>query len=139
MIVVTVSGNLGQDAELKYTPGGDPILSFSVASNEKKGGEKTTTWVRCSLFGKRGEALSKYMTKGTRVMVAGTGSLREYESKSQTKTSFDVRVNEVDLMGGGEPHEVKPTYTPQNAHQHTTAAKKATQQNFGEVDDELPF
>lgn len=134
MISVTVAGFLGQDAELKYTPGGDPLLSFSLASNEKKGGEKTTTWVRCFMFGKRAEAISRYLTKGKSIVVAGTGSVREYESKGEKRTSFDVRVNEVHFMGGNEGHGHP---TPPNVQRAAKAAP--VQQNFGDPDDEMPF
>ena len=82
MINTVVTGNLGQDAELRTTANGDVLCSFSVASNSKVKGEKVTTWVKCTLWGKRGEALSQYLTKGTKVAVAGELSLNEYNDKT---------------------------------------------------------
>lgn len=95
MINATVSGNLGKDAELRDA-GQSRVLSFSVASSAKVKGEKTTTWVRCSLWGKRGEALAQYLTKGSKVCVAGELSTREYNGS----TYLEMRVSELDMMGG---------------------------------------
>lgn len=97
MIQAFVTGNLGRDAELRHT-GKDPVCSFSVASARKQKGEEQTTWVRCSLWGRRGEALMQYLTKGTKVAVSGELSTREHNGK----TYVEVRVNEIDLMGGGK-------------------------------------
>jgi single-strand DNA-binding protein len=135
MLSVTVTGNLGQDSELKYTPSGEPILSFSVASTDKQKGEKVTTWVRCSLFGKRGTALAQYLTKGTRVCVVGTLHPREYTSQGEKKTSLDVKVGEIDMMGGGERQEARPATTPETAK--WTPPRQAS---LDQADDgEIPF
>lgn len=96
MINCVVTGNLGQDAELKFTPNGDPLCTFSVASNSKVKGEQVTTWVRCTIWGKRGEAISKYLSKGTKVAVVGEFTTREYNDK----TYFEVNIQQIDLMGG---------------------------------------
>lgn len=50
------TGNLGKDAEQRYTPGGDVVVQFSVAIKSGYGDKAQTTWARCSLWGKRGEA-----------------------------------------------------------------------------------
>lgn len=97
MLFCTVSGNLGKAAELKQTNGGE-LCKFSIASNTKVKGEKVTTWVDCSIFGKRGAALVQYLTKGTRVVAVGALSTRVYEGK----TYLQLNVQEIELMGGGE-------------------------------------
>jgi single-strand DNA-binding protein len=98
MINATVSGTLGRDAELG-DKNGTPVATFSVASNARgKGGEKETTWVSCKLYGKRATAIAQYLTKGTRVAVAG--ALRTWVHEGQARLGLDV--NEVDLLGGGE-------------------------------------
>jgi single-strand DNA-binding protein len=108
MMILNVSGNLGSDAELKTTPSGDTVCSFSVASTDKVKGEKSTTWVRCTIWGKRGESLAQYLKKGTRVVAVGQFTLREYTSQGEKKTSVDMRVDQIDLMGGGERQEQAP-------------------------------
>lgn len=98
MKIITIAGRLGKDAELRRTQDGDPVLNFTVAVNDGYGDRKTTMWFDCAMFGKRGEKLAQYLTKGTQVCVAGELGRREHDGK----TYLSVRVNEVDLMGGGE-------------------------------------
>ena len=87
-----ITGSLGRDAELKSTQNGDNILSFSVASNQGYGENKTTNWYRCTLWGKRGASIAQYLTKGTKVSVFGEFSTSEYEGKTQ----LNLRVYEVE-------------------------------------------
>ena len=107
MNVITIAGGLGRDAEIKYLNNGDPICSFSVADSQ--GRDKGTIWWNCSLFGKRGEALAQYLTKGQSVTVIGTITEREWQDKEGAKRkSMDVRVSEIALQGGrrdAEPQE----------------------------------
>ena len=104
---ITIAGGLGRDAELKYLNNGDPICNFSVADSQ--GRDKGTIWWNCTLFGKRGEALAQYLTKGQSVTVVGSITEREWTDKSDTKRkSMDVRVSEISLQGGrkdAEPQE----------------------------------
>ena len=106
MIIAVISGNLGNDAELRHLNEGTVVLSFGVASNQKVKGEKITTWVRCSLFGERAQKLAQYLTKGTKVTVSGTLSTREYEGK----TYLELRVDQLEFMGG-ERHQDAPAKT----------------------------
>lgn len=104
MININVSGNLGRDAEWRGNVGRDGALSFSVASTKKgKNGDKVTTWVGCTMWGKRGERLAQYLTKGTRVHVCGEGDLRTYQARDgTTKAELSVNVSEISLLGGGQ-------------------------------------
>jgi single-strand DNA-binding protein len=103
MIIGTVSGRLGKDAVQRDTKAG-PVCSFSIASDSKRGGEKVTTWIGCSIFGARGEKLRQYLTKGTSVIVVGELSQRVYEGKPQ----LDCKVDQLDLMGGGQRSQEQP-------------------------------
>ena len=72
MIIANVIGNLGRAAEQKSLDNGS-VTNFSIAStdyNSKTQG-KDTTWVECSMWGKRGESLSQYLVKGQKVAVSG--------------------------------------------------------------------
>lgn len=98
---ITFDGRLAADAELRFTPGGDPILSFRVASDIGFGERKTTNWFSCQVWGKRGESLKDYLRKGQQVTVYGQLTLREWKDKEgATKLSPDVRVSEISLQGG---------------------------------------
>jgi single-strand DNA-binding protein len=101
---ITIVGGLGRDAELKYLNNGDPICNFSVADSQ--GRDKGTIWWSCTLFGKRGEALAQYLTKGQSVTVVGTITEREWQDKEGAKRkSMDVRVSEIALQGGRKDAE----------------------------------
>ena len=104
---ITIAGGLGRDAEVKYLNNGDPICNFSVADSQ--GRDKPTIWWNCTLYGKRAEALSQYLTKGQSVTVVGTVTEREWQDKEGAKRkSMDVRVSEIALQGGrkdAEPQE----------------------------------
>lgn len=97
MIFATVTGNLGKDAALRDV-GKDNVCSFGVASEAKVKGEKVTTWVDCSIWGKRGESLCQYLTKGSKVTVVGELSTREHNGK----TYLALRVSEIAMQGGGK-------------------------------------
>ncbi len=69
---ITLSGNLGADAELRYTKSGNPVVSFSLAVNERTpNGDGTwgeyTNWPDCVMFGKRAEELAPWLRKGTKI------------------------------------------------------------------------
>lgn len=96
---ITVAGQLGRDAEVKYLQNGDALCSFSVA--DSAGRDKGTIWWNCSIYGKRAESLAPYLTKGQSVTVAGVVSQRKWTDKEgQERTSMDVRVGEIALQGG---------------------------------------
>ena len=97
MIIATVAGNVGKDAELRQA-GGTTVCSFSVASSAKVKGQKTVTWIDVSIWGKRGESLQPFICKGGRVVVMGELTTREH----QGKTYLQVRADQIELMGGGE-------------------------------------
>jgi single-strand DNA-binding protein len=103
---VTLVGNLGRDAELRYTPSGAPLLDFSVATNERwndRNGQthEHTQWFRVTLWGRQAEVLKQYLVKGKQVFVDGTLRAREYEDREgQRRTSLDVRADNITLLGG---------------------------------------
>lgn len=100
MNVFSATGNIGRDAETRFTSGGEAVVSFPVAVKSGYGKSESTTWVQCSLWGKRGEAVAPYLLKGTLVGISGEISLDEYEAKDGTKNkTLKCRLNNVDLLG----------------------------------------
>jgi single-strand DNA-binding protein len=104
MIFATVNGRLGREPELRTTQSG-AVLSFSVAADHGFGEKKTTTWVKVSVWGKRGESLAKILDKGTQVSVCGELYTREHDGK----TYVECRASEVELMGGKGRSSAEPT------------------------------
>lgn len=100
---ITFDGRLVADPELRYTPSGEAILSFRVGSDIGFGERKTTNWFSCQVWGKRGETLKNYLSKGKQVTVYGQLTLREWQDKEGIKRiSPDIRVNELTMHGGRE-------------------------------------
>lgn len=96
---LTVAGQLGKDAEVRFLPNGDPVANFSIADSQGK--DKDAIWWNCQLFGKRAESLAQYLVKGQAVTITGSVSQRKYTDKNgQERISTDVRVNDVSLQGG---------------------------------------
>jgi single-strand DNA-binding protein len=104
---VILVGNLGRDAELRYTPGGAAVAKFSIATTEvwnDKGGQRQerTEWHTIDLWGKQAESLSEYLVKGKQVYVEGRLQTDEYTDKEGVKRrSTKVRCDRVVLLGGG--------------------------------------
>jgi single-strand DNA-binding protein len=104
---VILVGNLGRDAELRYTPGGAAIAKFSLATTEKwtdKSGsmQERTEWHNIDLWGKQAETLNEYLRKGKQVYVEGRLQTDEYTDKEGVKRkSTRVRCDRVVLLGGG--------------------------------------
>jgi single-strand DNA-binding protein len=104
---VILVGNLGRDAELKYTPGGAPVAKISLATtemwNDKSGQrQERTEWFSIDIWGKQAESLSEYLVKGKQVYVEGRLQSREWQDKEGVKRkTWDVRADRVVLLGGG--------------------------------------
>jgi len=105
---VILVGNLGRDAELRYTPGGAPVATLNLATtevwNDKASGQKQekTEWHRIVLWGKSAEALSEYLTKGKQIYVEGRLQTRKWQDKDgNDKYSTEIRSDKIVLLGGG--------------------------------------
>ena len=71
MNVLTITGHLGRDAEVRYTANQKAVCSFSVPMKSGYGDREQTDWVSCSFWGQRGESLAPHLLKGTLVAVSG--------------------------------------------------------------------
>jgi single-strand DNA-binding protein len=104
---VILVGNLGRDAELRFTPGGAPVAKFSIATTEvwnDKAGQRQerTEWHNVDLWGKPAESLKEYLVKGKQVYVEGRIQTDEYTDKDGIKRkSTKVRCDKVVLLGSG--------------------------------------
>ncbi len=104
---VILVGNLGRDAELRYTPGGAPVATLNLATtevwNDKASGQKQekTEWHRIVLWGKSAESLSEYLTKGKQIYVEGRLQTRKWQDKDgHDKYSTEIRSDKIVLLGG---------------------------------------
>ncbi|HQZ96347.1 MAG TPA: single-stranded DNA-binding protein [Pyrinomonadaceae bacterium] len=112
---IILVGNLGRDPELRYTPQGDAVCSFSMATNERKkdkSGEfqDVTTWFKVTLWRRQAENASKYLSKGSPVYIEGRLQLEEWTDRDG-KERYTLGVQATDMQfisargeggGGGE-------------------------------------
>lgn len=118
--IITV-GNLGRDPEMRYTPNGKPVTSFSVATSRQYTGSngqtvKETIWFNITTWGKQAEVCNQYLKKGGKVLVEGTltpdantGGPRIWNASDGTpRASFEVNASTVRFLSGhgdGAPSE----------------------------------
>jgi single-strand DNA-binding protein len=104
---VILVGNLGRDAELRYTPGGAAVATLNMATTEvwnDKGGQRQekTEWHRVIFWGKVAESLTEYLTKGKQVYVEGRLQTRQWDDKDGNKRyTTEIRGDKLVLLGGG--------------------------------------
>ena len=111
---ITITGHLGQDAELRYTPSGVACLSFSVGDDERKKNqagdwEKVgTTWWRCQIWRDKAEAAAPVLVKGAKVIVTGRAKLRRYETRDGGNgQSLDIDAYDVAVVPKNEPRQAQ--------------------------------
>ena len=108
------TGNLGKDCEVRTTPSGMTICSFSVAVKSGYGDNAKTTWANCALFGKRAEGgLPQYLVKGAQVCISGEACLDEWEKDGVKNKALKVNVDKLDLIGGNTQPQQAPQQPPQ--------------------------
>lgn len=122
MINVTVAGRLGKDSELRQA-GNSQVLGFSLAGDTGFGDRKQSHWFNCSIWGNQGAALQQYLLKGQQVTVIGEYSEREYDGKAYK----ELRVNSIELQGGGQSQGQQNQQPQQNNPQQR---QQAPQQGF---------
>jgi single-strand DNA-binding protein len=104
---IILVGNLGKDPELRYTPQGKAVCSFTMATNEKrrdKSGElqDVTTWFKITLWGQQAENASKYLTKGRPVYIEGRLRLEEWtDRENNTRYTMDVQATDMQFISSG--------------------------------------
>ena len=102
---VNITGNLTRDPELRATAGGTQILAFGVAVNDRRKNPQTGAWedvpnfVDCIVFGQRAEAVSRFISKGSKVAIEGKLRYSSWETKDGDRRSkLEVVVDEIDFM-----------------------------------------
>ena len=102
---VILVGNLGRDAELRYTPGGAPVATINLATtevwNDKSGQrQERTEWHRVVLWGKTAESLNEYLTKGKQIYVEGRLQTRQWDDKDGNKRyTTEIRGDRIVVWG----------------------------------------
>ena len=142
---VILVGNLGRDAELRYTPGGAPVATLSLATTEMwndKAGQRQekTEWHRVVLWGKTAESLNEYLMKGKQIYVEGKLQTRKWKDKDgNDKYTTEIRGDRVVLLGGGSRGDAgggRGSSTPTEEFAHAEAGGGGSVEL---TDDDIPF
>ena len=144
---IQIIGNLGRDPELRYTPNGRPVATFSVAVNQATKNQQTgewieaTDWFRVSVWGDRAERSAENLRKGARVFVDGRFRTREYETNDGRKgMSLDVSADNVIAL---DRRDQEGTFSGAPGAAGSPAAPSSGATGGGGFDDteidELPF
>ncbi len=141
---VIIVGNLGKDPELRYTPQGQAVCNFSVATSESwndKNGQKQerTEWHRIVVWGKLGELCGKYLAKGRQAYVEGRLQTRSWDDKDgQKKYTTEVVANTVQFLGGASAGAGK-NHAADSHEEDPFGPPPAFDQSGPESTDEIPF
>lgn len=126
---LTIAGTVGKDAVLRRTGNGDAVLGFSLAvdnGKDKSGNKRETTWVDCSIWGKRAESLETHITKGLKLALSGRPTVRAHNEKAY----LGLSVSDLTFMGGNRD---------EGQSQGDSGGYGAGGRPGGDMDDEIPW
>jgi single-strand DNA-binding protein len=139
---ITLVGNLGRDPELRYTPQGTPVCSFSLATNERRKDRNTgenndiTTWFRVTLWGRQAETASQYLTRGRPVYIEGRLRVEEWTDRDgKARHTLEVNATDMQFIGGGRADETASA----PAKAAAAAANDPIPDAGSPTDDDVPF
>lgn len=143
-------GRIGRDAELRFTPNGDPVINLAIACEYgRKGqdGKRPTQWLDASLWGKQAEALAPYLLKGQQVAVTlDDVHVEEFQrGDGSTGSKLVGRVSQLKLVGsppqaGGQQHpQTNAARQPPRQQQSRPTAQQQLAQDYDSFDDDIPF
>lgn len=129
-----IVGRLTRDAELSYTSSGTALARLGIAVNRRV--KQGDSWIDeanffdAKMWGKRAEAISQYLTRGTQVCIEGELRQERWEKDGQKHSKVTINVNEIQLLGGKKQSE--PEYSPKTDPKHNGGGGQA-------FSDDIPF
>jgi single-strand DNA-binding protein len=134
---VTLVGHLGRNVDTKFLPDGTAVANFSIATSRKRKDGEVSTWWRCVLFGKRGEALAQYLHKGDPVLIQGEPYLRSYTAQDGTeRQSLECDVREWAFVSSKGDRQAGSGYASPQASKPKADFQAPVDGGFG---DDIPF
>ncbi len=143
--MVIVAGNLTRDPELKHLPSGSAVCGFSIAVNERyksADGERkeVTHFFDCEAWGKTGEAVAQYMSKGKPIFVQGNLKQESWDQDGQRRSRVKIRVESFQFVGGKSDGESKPGEQPNRGKQAAARALTGTSKVEPAIEEQdIPF
>ncbi len=140
---VILVGNLGKNAELRYTPGGAAVATLNLATTEiwndrNNQRQEKTEWHRIVLWGKQAESLQEYLTKGKQIYVEGRLQTRQWDDKDgQKRYTTEIKADRITLLGGGGGAAGGGRSMDRGGSQMSGGGDEPPMEPF--TDDEIPF
>jgi len=137
--LVVLTGRLTADPELKTTPNGVPVTTFSIAVNRnyRAGEEQQTDFINIVAWRQRAEFITKYFKKGSMIGIEGSIQTRRYQDKNgNNRTAFEVVVNNAQFVESKRDGASAPAGNEPAAFSNADASDFA---EIGGMDDDLPF
>ena len=137
---VTLTGNLTRDPEMRATSNGTQVMSFTIAVNDRRRNQQTGVWeeypnfVGCVMFGRRAEALGRYLAKGRKVAVEGSLRYSTWTSDGAKRSKLEVVIDDLELMSSSRS-EGQATRQP-STHGTSSFGKAPAE---GEAYTDIPF
>lgn len=159
MIIIEIAGHLGSDPETRFTPGGQKVTTFRVATNIRKGGKDETVWWRITVWGDRFDKMMPYFKKGSAVIIIGEMGKPEIytDREGRPQISLEITAEIMRFSPFGKPESKsgqdagRSPYTTQAPSGQSTgnladAGFAGTTSTFGssnhtneESEDQIPF
>lgn len=155
MNIIQVIGNLGQDPETRYTPSGQKVTTFRIASNSKKGGKEITTWFRITVWGDRFDKMMTYFKKGSYVLVVGELHKPEIftNRENQPQVGLEITAEMIKFLPGKGAGEKKEAQEPAYAQSESSnnfgggfggggfgeSGNHGKNPQYSEEEEEIPF
>ncbi len=138
---ITIVGYLGRDPELRYTPNGNAVCNFSVATTERRrsvrGEEDLTTWFRVTAWGRQAETCAEYLRKGSQVYVLGRLHIESWtDREGQGRTSVEVTATDIKFLGPRDRAQFEGAGRDDDEEDRPAPARK---QAPPEDEDDIPF
>ena len=140
---ILIIGNLGSDPEMRYTPNGNPVTSFTVATNRRYrtgDGEnrEETEWFRISAWNRLAETCNQYLQRGSKVYVEERLSSRTYVGNDgETRVSLDVNASEVRFIDSRGATQGSPGGFSEGRSMPESSGPSV--EESGEIEDDLPW
>ena len=139
---VIIIGNFGDDPTVRYTPSGDAVVNFTLATTEswkdKQGVKQSRTeWHKCTAFRKLAEIIGQYCQKGSKVYIEGKLRTRQWEQDGIKRYTTEISVDQLQMLDSRQDNQQRPAGIPQNTGQAPQQPQGGFDSDFD--DSDIPF
>ena len=146
---VIITGNLTRDPELRSTPAGTPVLRFGIAVNDRHKNARTGEWedypnfIDCTMFGTRAEAISRFLSKGSKVAIEGKLRWSQWERDGQKHSKIEVIPDNIEFMSrrdnSQQPQQPQQQPQPQYQQEQMAGMPEPVEHYPSVYDEDIPF